>query len=267
MVLFPNAKINIGLEVLRKRPDNFHDLETVFYPIKLCDILEITQVGKFAFSSSGLSVGDCENDNLVVKAYSLLKERYNLSPVKIHLHKIIPTGAGLGGGSSDAAYTLIALNKLFNLNLSNRELTELSLVLGSDCAFFIRNEPVFAQGRGNIFSDIQVNLSTYKIIVLKPSCSVSTASAYKNIQPEAAGISLPDIIKENPDVWKGKVVNRFEETVFPSYPEVGNIKQKLYEQGALYASMSGSGSAVFGIFKKNAGNFKEQFPGCFYWEE
>lgn len=267
MVLFPNAKINIGLEVLRKRDDNFHDIETVFYPLALCDMLEIKQSEKFNFSSSGLNIDTNGNDNLVVRAYSILNEKFNLSPVKIHLHKIIPLGAGLGGGSSDAAYTLKGLNTLFNLNLSDEELIETASLLGSDCAFFIRNKPVFAEGKGNVFSDIHINLRGYKIVVLKPSCSVSTVGAYKNINPEIPSISLTSLVQTSPEKWKGKVINRFEGSVFSSYPEIETLKKELYNLGAVYVSMSGSGSAVFGIFKGKASSYNENFPDCFYWEE
>ncbi|MCF8357269.1 MAG: 4-(cytidine 5'-diphospho)-2-C-methyl-D-erythritol kinase [Prolixibacteraceae bacterium] len=267
MVLFSNAKINIGLEVIRKRSDGFHDLETVFYPLTLCDIMEIVPSREFRLSTSGLSVDATGNENLITKAYLLLKEQYKISPVRIHLHKMIPMGAGLGGGSSNAAYTLTGLNALFDLGLSNNELTEMAVTLGSDCAFFIGNKPVFAEGRGNLFTNINLNLKSSKIVVVKPACSVSTAEAYRNIKPQAPAVSLPDIIKYPPAKWSGKVLNRFEENVFQRYPEIEGIKNQLYALGAMYASMSGSGSAVFGIFKKDAPSFKKEFSGLFYWEE
>jgi 4-diphosphocytidyl-2-C-methyl-D-erythritol kinase len=267
MVFFPNAKLNIGLDIILKRDDGFHDIETVFYPLALCDIMEIIPAGEFRLTTSGLSVDAAGNKNLITRAYLLLNGRYSIPPVSIHLHKIIPLGAGLGGGSSNAAYTLMGLNVLFNLGLSNNELTEMAAALGSDCAFFIGNKPVFAEGKGTVFTDVKLDLSNFKVIVVKPACSVSTADAYRNVKPQVPAISLPEIIQYSPAKWRGKIVNRFEESVFQRYPEIENVKQQLYQCGAIYASMSGSGSAVFGIFKKDAPSYKDEFSGFFYWEE
>jgi len=266
MVLFPNAKINIGLEILRKRPDNYHDLETVFYPIQLSDVLEINKSHEFEFATSGIQVGN-STDNLVVKAYQLLQSEYNLPAVKIHLLKCIPMGAGLGGGSSDAAFTLVGLNELFELGLSKKELIAYASKLGSDCPFFIINQPSFAEGRGEILSECELNLSGYKLILIKPECSVPTAIAYSKVKPVFPKESLLGLVKKSINEWPGKVENRFEDSVFPSYPQIKEIKEKLYSKGAVYTSMSGSGSSVFGIFRADNYSLREEFPNCFYWEE
>ena len=266
MILFPNAKINIGLEILRKRPDSYHDLETVFYPIQLSDVLEINKSHEFGFSTSGIPVGN-SSDNLVVKAYNLLQSEFNLPAVNIHLLKIIPMGAGLGGGSSDAAFTLIGLNELFELKLSKENLITYASKLGSDCPFFIINRPSFAEGRGEILSECDVNLSGYKLVLIKPECSVPTAVAYSKVTPVLPSVSLPQLVGKAIDEWSGKVVNRFEESVFPSYPQIKEIKEMLYSKGAVYASMSGSGSSVFGIFSTGKCSLKKEFSDCFYWEE
>lgn len=267
MILFPNAKINLGLNILRKRNDGFHDIETVFYALQLSDVLEINQSEQFAFTQTGITIdGELEN-NLVVKAYRLLQKEFSLGPVNIHLHKVIPFGAGLGGGSSDAAYTLKALNQLFWLNLGPNELQHFALKLGSDCPFFIQNKPVFAEGRGDIFSDTSVSLAGYHLVLVKPNVHVPTAAAYSKVTPMVPEVGLRCLLNENPETWKNKVVNDFEQSVFRLFPEIEIIKEKLYEVGAVYASMSGSGSSVFGIFKEKPENITEEFNQYFIWEE
>ena len=265
MILFPNCKINIGLNILRKRSDNFHDLETIFFPLSLCDILEINYSNSFNFSTSGIQIPD-SGDNIVVKAYRLLQSEFNLPPVSIHLHKVIPFGAGLGGGSSDAAYTLIGLNKLFELGLEQKDLLNYSLKLGSDCPFFILNNPCFAEGRGELLSEIDLILNGLKVVLIKPDCEVSTAQAYAGIKPKIPEISLKELIRLPAETWKNKISNDFEENVFLKFPVINDIKDKLYSSGALYASMSGSGSSVFGLFKDIPDKFDFHFPGCFYWD-
>lgn len=267
MILFPFAKINIGLEVLRKRPDNFHDLETIFYPLNLCDILEINKSDTFNFSLSGIPFVDFTEENIVVKAYKLLQQDYNLPPVCIHLHKLIPTGAGLGGGSSDATFTLIGLNELFNLNLDKNQLMDYASKLGSDCAFFLFNYPVFAEGRGNIFSKLEIDLKNYSLVLIKPLNSVSTVSAYNRVVPKIPEYSLKESIKLPVKLWNGRIVNRFEDGVFEEIPQIRSIKEKLYNEGAIFASMSGSGSSVFGIFDVVPQYLKKQFTDFFYLEE
>jgi 4-diphosphocytidyl-2-C-methyl-D-erythritol kinase len=267
MILFPFAKINIGLEVLRKRPDNFHDLETIFYPLNLCDILEIIQSDTFHFSISGIEIGESINENIVVKAYQLMQSNFNLPPVSIHLHKQIPVGAGLGGGSSDAAFTLTGLNELFNLNLDNQQLTNFASILGSDCPFFLTNRPVFAEGKGNVFSEVEIDLKKYSLVLIKPIISVSTSEAYNSIVPKIAEISLKESVKVPIQLWKERIENRFEMGIFENYPQIKLIKERLYQEGAIFASMSGSGSSVYCLFEVIPQHLKSRFPDCFFWEE
>lgn len=253
MVVFPNAKINLGLNITEKRPDGYHNLETIFYPIPVEDALEIniSHEGneKFRLHQAGLNIaGEVEN-NLVVKAYKLLDEKFNLPPVDIHLFKCIPSGAGLGGGSADAAFMLKLLNDKFNLGLTYEELETYAAQLGADCAFFIKNEPTYAEGIGNIFSPIRLTLKGYQIWLVKPDIFVSTKDAFAQIKPHRPEMSLKDIIMQPVEEWKGRMINDFEESVFPQFPAIGEIKNEMYRQGAIYASMSGSGSSVYGIFK------------------
>ena len=264
MITFPNAKINLGLNIVEKRPDGYHNLETVFYPVPVEDALEVNiwneSTQKFRLHQAGLEIaGEAEN-NLVVKAYKLLDERFNLPPVDIHLFKHIPSGAGLGGGSSDAAYMLKLLNEKFNLKLSDKNLEEYAARLGADCAFFIRNAPTYAEGIGNIFSPISLSLKGYQIVLVKPDIFVSTRDAFAQIKPHRQEIPLKEVIKQPIEEWKERMVNDFEESVFPQFPAIKEIKEKLYEAGAIYAAMTGSGSSVFGLFKpENDKVAKEDF--------
>lgn len=254
MIAFPNAKINIGLNIIEKRKDGFHNIESIFYPIfDLVDILEIIELKTKSspqFSSSGISIPGEASFNLCLKAYNLLKEEYDIPIVAIHLHKIIPIGAGLGGGSADAAFTLKLLNDLFKLNLSDEILIEYARKLGSDCAFFIKNKPLYAFGKGDEFEDINLNLSTYKIKIEYPSIHIGTAEAYKGIKPFKSKLQLKEIINQPINSWKKSIKNDFESSIFLNYPEIEQLKLKFYEEGAVYTSMTGSGSAVYGIFKK-----------------
>ena len=264
MITFPNAKINLGLNIVEKRPDGYHNLETVFYPIPVEDALEVNILNestqKFCLHQAGLEIaGEAEN-NLVVKAYKLLDERFNLPPVDIHLFKHIPSGAGLGGGSSDAAYMLKLLNEKFNLKLSDENLEEYAARLGADCAFFIRNTPTYAEGIGNIFSPISLSLKGYQIVLVKPDIFVSTRDAFAQIKPHRQEIPLKEVIKQPIEEWKERMVNDFEESVFPQFPAIKEIKEKLYEAGAIYAAMTGSGSSVFGLFRpEDNKSVKEDF--------
>jgi len=267
MILFPFAKINIGLDVLRKRPDNFHDLETIFYPLELCDILEINQSNTFHFSISGIEIGNVNEENIVVKAYRLLQSSFNLPPVHIHLHKQIPVGAGLGGGSSDASFTLTGLNKLFNLNLDSNVLMGHASTLGSDCAFFISGKPLFAEGKGEVLSEAEIDLKKYSLVLIKPAISVSTSLAYSTIVPGTPEFFLKESVKLPVSQWKERIENRFEKGIFESFPQIKSIKDRLYHEGAIYASMSGSGSAVYGIFEDVPPHLKFLFPDCFFREE
>lgn len=260
MISFPNAKINIGLYITGKRPDGFHDLETVFFPIGWSDALEFAYSGEIHFSTSGISISGAADDNLVMKAYLLLKKDFDLPALKIHLHKQIPFGAGLGGGSADAAFMLRMLNQSFKLGLSGEQLQQYAAKLGSDCPFFIVNKPVFATGRGEIMTEINLNLKGLSLVLVKPSVEVSTASAFRNIVPQKPTISLSESIQLPVSEWKDHIFNQFEISVFNQYPEIELVKQHLYDMGALYASMSGSGSCVFGLFVDPPANIQDEFP-------
>lgn len=249
MILFPNAKINIGLNIINKRPDGFHNLETAFYPVKINDALEIIESKELIFTSSGLFVPGNPEDNLCLKAYNLLCQDRKLPFVHIHLHKNIPIGAGLGGGSSDASFFIRLMNEKFNLGLSMDRMEKYASRLGADCAFFIRNEPVFARGKGDEFEDLQLSLSNYYIILIMPDVQVNTSLAFKGLRPAQSSNSLKELLRSRVEDWKHSVKNDFEVSVFEKYPEIAFIKQDLYNAGALYVSMSGSGSSVYGIFK------------------
>ena len=268
MITYPNAKINLGLNIVEKRPDGYHNLETIFYPINLQDALEVTELeneeGEYKLKVSGVPIeGDAEN-NLVVKAYRLLKKDFpDMSPINIHMFKHIPTGAGLGGGSADAAFMIKLLNEKFNLKLSIEKMEEYAAILGADCAFFIQNKPVFASGIGNIFENITLSLKGYYIVLVKPDIFVSTKDAFSHITPMHPNQSLKEIIRMPVETWRATMKNDFEESVFQKYPEIAAIKDKLYDMGAIYASMSGSGSSVFGIFREQVKFVDEVFSGCF----
>ncbi len=252
MILYPNAKINIGLKILNKREDNYHNISSVFVPVCLTDILEFSVVknAEFNFIQSGLKIDDNPENNLCVQVYKYFKDNYNIPLLQIHLHKQIPTQAGLGGGSADASFFIKGLNDHFNLKLSNEKLMEISLMFGSDCPFFVKNKVSIVQGRGEIINPIDLNLSEYHVIIIKPDISVSTKDAYSNILPNDNKSDLEIILNKDISGWKDKINNDFERSVFEKYPQLNNIKNTLYSKGALYAQMSGSGSAIFGIFKE-----------------
>ena len=260
MIVFPNAKINIGLHIVSKRPDGYHNLETVFYPVELSDALEMAEAKKVSISFSGLPVGGMFEDNLVLKAYRLLQKDFNLPPVQFHLHKVIPLGAGLGGGSSDAAFTLKMLNDFFQLHLNTLQLKDYAGKIGADCTFFIDNRPSFAKGIGDQLRSHNLDLLNYRIVLLKPEVSVNTVQAYKNVLPAQPAFQLEKLTELPVEEWKGFVVNDFEKSIFTQFPEIKKWKEKLYDLGALYASMSGSGSAVFGIFRHLPVGFKKNIP-------
>lgn len=263
MISFPNAKINIGLNITEKRPDGFHNLETVFFPVGWCDALEFAVAGEVQFSSSGIRISGELESNLVMKAYRLMQKDFDLPSLKIHLHKEIPFGAGLGGGSSDGAFMLSMLNKHFNLNLSEEELEHYAVQLGSDCPFFIGNKPVFASGRGEIMEPVQLSLNGMFILLVKPPVEVATGKAFQLIVPEKPANSLQTLLQLPVQEWKDKVANQFEPSVFKLYPEISEVKQSLYDLGAVYASMSGSGSCVFGLFNQLPERWKSLFSAPF----
>lgn len=251
MICFPNAKINLGLNVVGRRPDGYHNIETVFYPIPLCDALEVVGAEAFSFSQTGLPLEASTESNLAVKAMRLLSG-YGLPPLEVHLHKAIPSGAGLGGGSSDAAFMLKLLNAFGSLGLGEAELETLASRLGADCPFFIRNRPIFASGTGNVFEPLSLSLKGFRLcLITPPGIAVSTAEAYAALSPQLPPISLKEIIRLPVNAWREQMTNDFEPLVFARYPELAIIKQNLYEAGAAYAAMSGSGSSIFGLFEES----------------
>ncbi len=255
MLFFPNAKINIGLNITSKRGDGYHNLESIFYPIAWHDILEIIPSKQLSYDSTGFSIP--VQGNLCLKAYELMKSHFGIAPVSIHLHKSIPVGAGLGGGSSDAAFTLMALNIIFELSLKNDELKKMAVQLGADCPFFIDNKPSLASGIGEHLNLIDLDLSNYHLLVVKPDVFVSTVEAFSTIVPQISSLSLEEEIKMPIEKWTLK--NDFENSLFPKYPELLEIKKSLIQAGALYASMSGSGSSIYGIFSEKP---KLGFDNC-----
>lgn len=269
MIVYPNAKINIGLNVVEKRPDGYHNLETVFYPIGLQDILEIQELDTdvpdcgYRLKLTGSLLDGSPEDNLVVRAFKLLKREFDLPPVSIGLYKHIPTGAGLGGGSADAAFTVKTLNDRFKLGLTTQQMEDYCAQLGADCPFFIQNKPVFATGIGNVFHPIELNLKYKQLVLVKPDVFVSTKDAYAKVNVRHPEKQLPELLSQPIETWKDTVVNDFEASVFSKYPEIAAIKDKLYDMGAIYASMSGSGSSVFGIFEDPVENVDEIFTGMF----
>jgi len=269
MIVFPNCKINLGLQILNKREDGFHNLETVFYPIPLRDALEVVRTqsevegsggliersrdNHISFNSTGLIIEGDSHNNLCIKSYDLLKKDFPALPsIQMHLHKTIPMGAGLGGGSSDGAFALKLLNEKFQLELSSQELINYALQLGSDCPFFIINRPAFATGRGEILEEVPLDLSAYHFAIVNPGIHVNTGWAFANLNLSGRSKrpDLKTIIQQPVSTWKDQLINDFEEPVSKAHPEIASIKQQLYDAGALYASMTGSGSTVFGIFNK-----------------
>ncbi len=270
MITFPNAKINLGLNITEKRPDGYHNLETVFYPVPLEDALEIQTVSpreqKFSLQQNGLEIAGEAKDNLVVKAYLLLDKEFDLPPIDIYLYKHIPSGAGLGGGSADAAFMLKLLNEYFTLGLSEDILEKYAATLGADCAFFIKNAPTFAEGIGNIFSPLTLSLKGYTLVIIKPDIFVATREAFSQIRPHRPEHPIKEIITCPPEEWRELLMNDFEESVFPQHPAIRTIKEELYQQGAIYASMSGSGSSVFGLFRPDTKVPESKFgPEVFYF--
>jgi len=251
MIIFPNCKINLGLRILRKRPDGYHDLETLFYPLPVKDVLEIVRSEDLRFTSSGILIPGDPETNLCLKAYHLIKKDFpDLPPVHCHLHKHIPIGAGLGGGSADGAGMLGLLNERFNLKLNIESLLEYAARLGSDCPFFMLNKPCLGEGRGEQLQPLNLDLSGYSFLLVHPGIHVSTAWAFSQIIPGDRGDSPSVIIQQPVRTWAGRLINDFEEPVLRHYPELRAIRENLYEAGALYAAMSGSGSSFFGIFEK-----------------
>jgi 4-diphosphocytidyl-2-C-methyl-D-erythritol kinase len=264
MIQFPHCKINLGLSILEKRKDGFHNLETVFYPVSLEDMIEIlphpNTAKEVIFTSSGIEVPGNDADNLCVKAYQLLKKDFpNLPPIKMHLHKVIPMGAGLGGGSSDATAVVKMINQLFSLQLHEDSLLQYTAQLGSDCPFFLYHQASHATGRGEILSPLKLSLNQYQIVLVHPPISISTAWAFQQIQPCSKNKKIIEIIQQPIATWKHELINDFEAPILAAHSIMQDIKLELYEKGAIYASMSGSGSSFFGIFEKTNSNPKFSF--------
>lgn len=264
MIVFPNCKLNLGLWVIERLPDGYHSIETVFYPLPLTDILEIipSQDGKTELTTTGISIPGNPEDNICFKAWRTLEEAFHIGSVKIALHKRIPSGAGLGGGSSNGAFTIQLLNNLFHLNLDSEVQKQFAFRLGMDCPFFIENSASYATGKGEKLSLIDLQLKGLYIAVINPPIHVFTAEAYAGIEPQKRNILLSEIIQLPITQWKDQLVNDFEFSVFKKYPEIRQIKQYLYKKGAVYASMTGSGSSVFGLFKEQP-EFRTDFKDCF----
>lgn len=271
MIVRPNAKINIGLNIVSKRPDGFHNLETLMVPLSMTDELKLTEnkhIGakKFELSIDGLAIDGALDSNLVSRAYYLLNADFNLPPVKASLRKQVPMGAGLGGGSADCAFMITALNKMFDLKLSQQDMQRYASMLGSDCAFFVQNKPAYATGRGEMLNPVKVDLSGYTIVVVKPDVHVNTSQAYGLLTPQAPKYPIMDLLSISPEEWPGKMVNDFETPIFGMYPILPKIKNELYRLGASYASMTGSGSAIYGLFRNVPDAESLKFDDCFVWQ-
>jgi 4-diphosphocytidyl-2-C-methyl-D-erythritol kinase len=264
MIRFAPCKINLGLHIIEKRADGFHNLETVFYPVPWCDVVEAVPSDTLTFTTSGQQVPGNISDNLCIRAFELMKAKFALPPVALHLHKVLPTGAGLGGGSSDGAHTLRALNDIFSLGLSPADLLPFAAQLGSDCGFFLFDDPMLGTGRGEILSPAAVSLAGYYLVLIKPAIHVATAEAYRGISPRKPTQPLQETLHQPVARWRELLANDFEESVFKKFPEIESIKNKLYEHGAVYACMSGSGATVFGIFESPL-DLSGHFPAADYW--
>lgn len=264
----PHCKINIGLNIVAKRPDGYHNLETIFYPVMLRDKLTTEEATEDSLVVDGIALDGDWHDNLVVKALNKLRqEGCHIPPQRITLEKNIPCGAGLGGGSSDAAHMMMMLNKVYELGLSDAQMEQFLAPLGADCPFFIKKEPFFASGIGNEFESTSLSLQGWHLVLVKPDDHISTREAYAGVTPCEPEFSLRRIDDIPIERWNECVVNDFEKSVFPGHPTVAAIKEKLYEMGAAYASMSGSGSSVFGIFRESVECVAETFPDCFTHQE
>lgn len=271
MIVFPNCKINLGLNIIGKRTDGYHDLETVFFPLPLYDVLEIIQPAQVqndtTIKVTGIALNGNDEDNLCMKAYRLLKKDFPQIPaIKTWLHKTIPAGAGLGGGSADGAHMLLLINRKFNLNLTQQKLLDYALVLGSDCPFFILNKPCFAEKRGEVLEPVPLHLSGYKLVLINPGIHVNTGWAFSHVKYSAAG-QIKKAIQTPLQQWQNNLLNDFEPVVFKKYPEIQDIKTYLSEKGALYTSMSGTGSSVYGIFTGDNKIDIDIFPANYFIKE
>lgn len=254
MLSFSNCKINIGLNIISKREDGYHNIDSLFYPIKLCDIVEVLHSTKFEIINLGLKIDCSETENLCYKAYSIMKKNYNIDPIKIILYKKVPFGSGLGAGSANAAYTIKLINEMKNLNISIEEMKNIASSIGSDCSFFIENKASIVSGKGDILQEINLNLNEYKIVIALPKIKINTKKAYLAVTPYKQEISLKEKFKKPINEWKNYISNDFESYAFSIFPELQKIKEKFYEKGAIYSQMSGSGSSIFAIFEEIPNN-------------
>ncbi|GAB2657344.1 4-(cytidine 5'-diphospho)-2-C-methyl-D-erythritol kinase [Flavihumibacter cheonanensis] len=261
MIVFPNAKINLGLQITGKRADGYHNLRTVFYPIQLSDMLEAVRADEFSFHSSGLPISGDPETNLCIRAWQKLQAAYDLPPISLYLHKIIPMGAGLGGGSSDGAFTLRLINQLFKLDCPDEQLKAFALELGSDCPFFLLNQPAYAASRGEELTQIELpQLKGKTILLANPGIHISTGWAFSQLDLSKPAPAFPDLSALPLDQWKDILLNDFEPVVFNAHPEIASIRERFYAMGATYAAMTGTGSTVYGIFDTAPADWKEQFP-------
>lgn len=251
MITFPNAKINLGLNITSRRSDGYHNLETIFYPVQIKDALEVIKSAEMSFETSGIEIPGHANENLCLQAYDLLRKDFDLPNIAIHLHKQIPIGAGLGGGSADAAFFIKLINEKFQLSLDVETMQNYCRKLGADCAFFIENKPLFAFEKGDVFEDINLTLSAYHLVLVMPPVHVSTGEAYRGVKPKQPQQSLKELVKLPIADWQGKITNDFEEHILRNHPQIRGVKSALLEAGALFALMSGSGASVYGIFKNS----------------
>ena len=263
MIVYPNAKINLGLNVVAKRPDGYHDIETAFYPIPLQDALEVADAPTFRFRMAGTPLDCPAGDNLVIKVLQMVEQDFKLPELDIFLYKHIPSGAGLGGGSSDAAFMLMLLNERFGLGLTKDEMKARLATLGADCPFFVENRPVLATGIGDVMTPIDLSLAGWTLVLVKPDIAISTAEAYAGVKPQKPATPIAKILKLPVEQWQGRLCNDFEESVFARHPEIAATRDLLLDLGATYAAMSGSGSAVFGLFKAPLEDIDKAFAGMF----
>ncbi len=269
MIVFPNAKINLGLKIRRKRDDGFHDIETLFIPVALKDILEIapSKNNVVELKTTGLPVSCMQEENLVFRAAALMQKKYHLPGINMHLHKMIPMGAGLGGGSADASFAILLINRIFNLGLSTESLINIAAEMGSDCPFFILNKPCLGTGKGEILHPLDVPvIKDLSVVIVKPDIFISTKAAYAGVTPDAESEPITDVLNQRLDLWKSRMINDFEASLSNTYPQIEEIKLKLYALGAEYASLSGSGAALYGLFRDIPDNLKDAFSDCFVWQ-
>lgn len=248
MISFPNCKINLGLNVISKRDDGYHEISSVMYPVEILDILEVIKSDELKFTSSGLDIPGDVDSNLCIKAFKILQREYDIAPVHIHLYKNIPMGAGLGGGSSDGAYALKLINDLFELNISIEQLKVYAAELGSDCAFFIEKFPQLASGRGEVLEPFNVTLNGKIIVLINDGTHISTQEAYSNVTPKQPVKNIQEVLNLPISKWKNTLINDFEEGAFKNHPQLKGYVEKLYQSGAEYAAMTGSGSTIYGLF-------------------